>query len=235
MFNRYNVPKEFIENLKKEQIELAKKLNLKDIKPLNEYRYIAGVDTTFLDIWSNPTTAISSIVVVDIKNKFKVIEKVFAEKVIDFPYIPTFLAYRELPVILEAYKKLKSKPDVFIVDGMGIIHPRKMGIASHFGVITNSVSVGCGKSKLLGDYKEPPNKRFAYNLVYIDNELRGYVVRSRVNSKPIFISPGNNISIKTALNITLLSITKYRLPEPVRLAHNYLQEYRRNLLKKKGK
>jgi len=226
-----NIPKELIEKLKREQVELAKKLNLTDIKPVYEYRYIAGVDTTFLDIWKNPTKAISSIVVLDIKNNFKVIEKVFAEKVIDFPYIPTFLAYRELPVILEAYKKLKTKPDIFLIDGMGILHPRKMGIASHFGVITNTVSVGCGKSKLIGEFKEPINRRFAYNPVYVDGEHRGYIVRSKVNSKPIFISTGNNISLKSALNITLLSITRYRLPEPIRLAHNFLQEYRRKLIK----
>ena len=227
---RENVPKELIEKLKREQLELAKKLNLKDIKPLYELRYIAGVDTTFLDIWKNPTKAISSIVILDIKNNFKVVEKVFAEKIIDFPYIPTFLAYRELPIILEAYKKLSIKPDVFIIDGMGILHPRKMGIAAHFGVITNTISIGCGKSKLVGEFKEPPNKRFAYNKVYVNGEHRGYIVRSRVNSKPIFISPGNNISLQSSLNITLLSITKYRLPEPVRLAHNFLQEYRRKLL-----
>ena len=229
---KVNVPKELIEKLKRKQIELAKKLNLNDKKNIYDVRYVAGVDTTFLDIWRNPTKAISSIIVVDIKDNFKIIEKVFAEKIIDFPYIPTFLAYRELPVILEAYKKLKFKPDVFLIDGMGILHPRKMGIASHFGVITNTISVGCGKSKLIGSFKEPPNKRFAYNPIYVDGEKRGYIVRSRVNSKPIFISPGNNISLKSALNISLLSITKYRLPEPIRLAHNSLQEYRRKLLEK---
>ncbi len=229
------VPRELIEKLKKEQIELSKKLNLTDKKKLYEYRYIAGVDVSFLNIWSNPTTAIASIIVLDIKNNFKVVEKVFAEKVIDFPYIPTFLAYRELPVILEAYKKLERKPDAFFVDGMGILHPRKMGIASHFGVITDTISIGVGKSKLIGDFKEPPNKRFAYTPIYIDNELRGYAVRTRVNSKPIFVSPGNNISIKNSVNLALLCTTKYRIPEPTRLAHNYLQEYRRKILEEKGK
>ena len=232
MFYKNNVPREVIEKLKREQIELAKKLNLNDKKRLNEYRYIAGIDTTFTDIWSNPTTAISCIVVLDIKDNFKIIEKVFAEKKIDFPYIPTFLAYRELPVILEAYKKLSSKPDAFIVDGMGILHPRKMGIASHFGVITDTISIGCGKSKLIGKYKEPPNKRFAYNPVYVDDELRGYIVRTRKNSNPIFVSSGNNISINNSLQLVLLSIDKYRLPEPTRLAHNFLQEYRRNRIAK---
>ena len=230
MFHKTNVSKELIEKLKKEQLELVKKLSLNDKKKLYEYRYVAGIDTTFTNIWNNPTIAISCIVVLDIKNDFKVIEKVFAEKEINFPYIPTFLAYRELPVILEAYNKLNFKPDAFIVDGMGILHPRKMGIASHFGVITDTVSIGCGKSKLIGKYKEPPNRRFAYNPVYVDNELRGYIVRTRKNSNPIFVSSGNNISINNSLQLVLLSTSRYRLPEPTRLAHNFLQEYRRNKL-----
>jgi len=230
-----NISKEFIEKLKREQIDLSKKLNLKDKKSLSDYRYIAGVDVTFLDIWSNPTTALASIVVLDRKDNFKVVEKVFAEREIDFPYIPTFLAYRELPVILDAYKKLKSKADIFFIDGMGILHPRKMGIASHFGVVTGEISIGIGKSKLTGEYVEPPNKRFAYSPVYIDGDLRGYVVRTKKGANPIFVSPGNNISIKNSVNIALSSTTKYRLPEPTRLAHNYLQEYRRKLLKEREK
>jgi len=224
------VSKEFIEKLKKEQIELSKKLDLTDKKKVYEYRYVAGVDVSFLDIWSNPTTAIASIVVLDIRNNFQIVEKVFANKVIDFPYIPTFLAYRELPVIMEAYKKLETKADIFFIDGMGILHPRKLGIAAHFGVLTGETSIGIGKSKLIGDFKEPPNKKFAYTPIYIDNELRGYAVRTRVNSKPIFVSPGNKISVKNSVQIALLCTTKYRIPEPTRLAHNLLQEYRRKLL-----
>jgi len=230
-----DVPKELIEKLKNEQIELSKKLDLTDKKKIYDYRLVAGIDVSFLDIWSNPTTAIASIVVLDLKNNFKVVEKVFAEKVIDFPYIPTFLAYRELPVILEAYKKLKTKPDVFFVDGMGILHPRKMGIASHFGVVTGETSIGVGKSKLIGEFKEPPNKRFAHTPIYIDNELRGYAVRTRVNSKPVFVSPGNNISVKNSVQLALLSTTKYRIPEPTRIAHNSLQEYRRKILSEREK
>jgi len=97
-----------LESLKKQQIELSKKLNLKDKININEIKYIAGIDTTFLNPYQNPTLAISSIVVIDIKS-FEIVEKVLAEKEIDFPYVPTFLAFRELLVILEAYKKLKTR------------------------------------------------------------------------------------------------------------------------------
>lgn len=221
-----NVSKEIIKKLEKEQVELAKKLSLVDKKNINEIKYIAGIDTTFTDIWSNKTTAISAITILRYPS-LEEIETVFAVKQIDFPYIPTFLAYRELPVILEAYKKLNRKPDVFFIDGMGVLHPRKMGIASHFGVITGEISIGIGKSKLIGDFKEPENKPLSYNLIYVNGELRGYVLKSKKNSNPIFISPGNNISIDTALKLTITTLKGYKLPQPIRLAHNKLQKYRK--------
>ncbi len=225
-----DVPKELIEKLKKEQIELSKKLSLKDKKPLSQIRYVAGIDVTFTNIWDNPTTGIACITILDIKENFKEIETVFHSQEIDFPYIPTFLAYRELPVILEAYKKLSFKPDAFIVDGMGILHPRKMGIASHFGVITDEISVGCGKSKLIGEFEIPPDKPRAYRPVYVDGEHRGYIVRTKKGTNPIFVSPGNNISVPSSVQLVLRCLNGYKLPEPTRLAHNKLQVYRRKLL-----
>ncbi len=226
------IDENLIEKLKKEQINLSKKLKLKDKKTLDEIKLVAGIDTTFTNIWENPTTAISCIVVLDIEDNFKEVEIVFAEKIIDFPYIPTFLAYRELPVILETYKKLKTKPDAFLVDGMGIIHPRKMGIASHFGVVTDEISVGVGKSKLVGKFEMPENKKFSYKPVYVDGELRGYVVRTKKNANPVFVSPGNNISVESSLKLVLKCVDKYKLPEPTRRAHNYLQKYRREKIDK---
>jgi len=225
------ISEKLIQKLKNEQINLSKKLNLKDKKDLNKIRLVAGIDTTFTNIWENPTTAISCIVILDIKNDFKEIEVVFAEKIINFPYIPTFLAYRELPVILEAYKSLKIRPDAFLLDGMGIIHPRKMGIAAHFGIITDEISIGIGKSKLIGEFKIPENRKFSYKPVLIEGEVRGYAVRTKKNANPIFISPGNNISVESSLKLALKCIDKYKLPEPIRKAHNYLQEYRRKKLK----
>lgn len=123
--------------------------------------------------------AIACITVIDIKDNFKEVETVFSEREIDFPYIPTFLAYRELPPVLDAYEKIRSEVDAFIIDGMGILHPRKMGIASHFGVITGEISVGCGKSKLVGQFEEPENKNLSYRPVYIDGEKRGYILRTK--------------------------------------------------------
>ena len=220
---------EKIHRLIKEQIKLSKKLKIKDKIPVDKIKIVAGIDVTFTDIWKNPTTGIACITVIDVRT-FQTLETVFAEETVDFPYIPTFLAYRELPVILKAYKKLKTKPDAFIIDGMGIIHPRKMGIASHFGVITDTISIGCGKSKLTGEFEQPENKKFAYRPVYVDGELRGYILRTRKNSNPVFVSPGNNISVESSLKVVIRSVKDYKLPEPTRLAHLNLQKYRKKLI-----
>lgn len=216
-----------IERLKSEQLELSKKLILKDKKSVENIRHVAGIDVTFRDIWKRSTIAIACITVINIKDNFNHIETVFSEMYIDFPYIPTFLAYRELPPILDAYKKLNSNPDAFIIDGMGIIHPRKMGIASHFGILTGEISVGCGKSKLIGEYEEPDNKNLSYKPVFIQGEKRGYILRTKKNTKPVFVSPGNNISIESSLKLVINCLNGYKLPEPTRIAHKKLQEYRR--------
>ena len=220
-----------LELYKKEQIALSKKVILKDTIDLEKVRFVAGVDLTYLDIWKRSTVGISCAVVVDIKNDFDVVEVEYAKKQVDFPYVPTFLAYRELPLVLEVYRKIGLSIDVFMLDGMGIMHPRRMGIASHFGVVTDRVSVGCAKSYLTGEYKEPKNKKLSFEEVSIDGEVIGYALRSKINTKPIFISPGNKISCSGALEVAMMCLNGYRIPEPTRLAHNYLQIYRKKLLK----
>ncbi len=218
-----------LEKLKREQIELSKKINLKDKKNIENVRFVGGIDVTFSQIWKRETLSISCIVVLDIKDNFKVVETAFSTKEVTFPYIPTFLAYRELPVILDAYTKLKTDVDVFLLDGMGILHPRRMGIASHFGVVTDTITVGCGKSKLTGEFKEPENKPLSYKPVYLNNDKVGYILRTKKNTNPIFLSPGINISVESSLKLVLKCLNGYKLPEPIRLSHNKLQEYRRNI------
>ncbi|WP_297887620.1 endonuclease V [Sulfurihydrogenibium sp.] len=219
-----------LEKLIDYQIHLSKKLNLKDKINVENIKTVAGIDTTFLNPYKEPTTAISCIVVMDIID-FSVKEVVYGQKEVDFPYIPTFLAFREIPSIMDAYEKLKINPDVFILDGQGILHPRKMGIASHFGVITDTISIGCGKSPLYGKYNPPENKPMTFSPVFADGEVRGYALRVKKNTNPIFISPGNNISIESSLYVIIKTLKGYKLPEPVRLAHNFLSNYRKKLLK----
>ena len=218
-----------IQNLREFQIRLSKQLNLKDRINPKDIRFVAGVDLTYTNIWKNPTTGIVCIVVYDLE-KEKEIEVIFETAKVFFPYIPTFLAFRELPLIRKASRKLANRVDVFMLDGMGIIHPRKMGIAAHFGVVENVISIGVAKSHLTGEYEMPANIDKTHEKVYVNSEFSGYILRSKKNTKPIFVSPGNNISIESSLEITLKCLKRYKIPEPTRLAHNYLQQKRKELL-----
>lgn len=209
------------------QKQLASRINLKDRLDINSFRTFAGVDCTFLEK-RGKTTCISCITVLD--REFNLVEVVYGQVEVSVPYIPTFLAFREIPAVIKAYQSLNTIPDVFIFDGQGILHPRKMGIATHFGVITDTVTVGCGKSHLYGRFDPPENSSMTFTPVYVDEEVRGYCLRVKKNTNPLFISPGNNITVDSSLYVIIKMIKGYRLPEPVRLSHNFLKEYRKKLL-----
>lgn len=209
------------------QKDLSKKINLNDRLNISQINTFAGVDCTFIEK-EGKTLGIACITVLD--KDFDVLEVVYAENKVSMPYIPTFLAFREIPIVMKAYEKLKNTPEVFIFDGQGILHPRKMGIATHFGVLTDTITVGCGKSHLYGSYQQPENRPMSYTPVYVGDEIRGYCLRVKKNTNPIFISPGNNISVSSGLYVIIKMVRGYKLPEPVRLAHNLLKEYRKKLL-----
>lgn len=209
------------------QNNLAKRIRLEDRISIDSIKTFGGVDCTFVEV-EGKTIGISCITIVDAN--FNIVEVVYGQSEVSVPYIPTFLAFREIPLIVEAYQKLKTIPDVFIFDGQGILHPRKMGIASHFGVLTDTVTVGCGKSPLYGRFDLPQNKPMSYTPVYVGDEVRGYCLRVKKNTNPIFISPGNNISVASSLYVIIKMIRGYKLPEPVRLSHNFLKEYRKKFI-----
>ena len=214
-----------IEELKKIQQECAKKVIQRD--DFEKLITVGGIDLTFEDIKSNPTKAWASIVIVDI-NTLKPVYEDVVEGLVDFPYIPTFLAFRELPLMLELYQKIKIKPDVYFIDGQGIAHPRGCGIASHFGVATNSVSIGVAKTKLFGYYKEPEEKRGSYSYLTYKGSIVGAVLRTKDRTEPVYVSVGHRISLKRAIELVLRT-SIYRIPEPTRLAHNLLQKVRKRL------
>jgi deoxyribonuclease V len=137
-----------------------------------------------------------------------------------FPYIPGLLAFREGPAIIEAFMKLQSKPDLIMVDGQGIAHPRGLGIASHVGVILDIPSIGVAKQRLYGKHNEPPNSNGAWTPL-IDSRTGktiGAVLRTKKGTKPVFVSIGHKINLGTALKITRQCVTGYRIPEPTRQA-----------------
>ncbi|HIP92998.1 MAG TPA: endonuclease V [Desulfurobacteriaceae bacterium] len=223
----------YLKSFLKIQNELRKNLVLEDKISLEKIRYIAGTDLTFLNPFNHPCRGIGVILVFDFKT-WKIVDKVYSIDIVNVPYIPGFLAFREAPLILSAYKKLKIKPDVLIVDGHGIAHPRKMGIAAHIGAILNIPTIGCAKKLLYGKYDDLKVDAGEYVPLYDPktNEILGYVLRSRKKVSPIFVSPGNYLTSETALEIVKNCLKGYRLPEPTRLAHLYCNSIRKELLNK---
>ena len=143
-----------------------------------------------------------------------------------FPYISGLLAFREVPALLEVWNKLEIKPDLFVLDGQGIAHERRLGIATHFGLITDVPTIGSAKSRLLGKYEEPANELFSQSKMYDRDEIIGIALRSKKNCKPIYISPGHRINIDQSVEVIKNCIRGYRIPEPTRLAHNLVNQVR---------
>jgi len=159
---------------------------------------------------------------------FEFVETATASQEVSFPYIPGLLSFREAPGCIAAVEKLESQPDIFIIDGQGIAHPRRLGLASHLGLFFDKPTIGCAKSRLTGYFEDPPLEKGSYSLLK-DNkgptaEIIGAVVRTRTNIKPVFVSVGNKCLLQDAIKITLAYTTKYRLPEPTRLAHQLVSK-----------
>lgn len=143
-----------------------------------------------------------------------------------FPYVPGFLAFREIPALVEAFGQIPVKPDIIMVDGHGIAHPRRMGIAAHFGTLTQTSALGCAKKILFGKWNEPGNNKGDSSPIRNKDEIIGYALRSKSNVQPIFVSPGHQMSLEDSLAITRHCTGKYRLPEPTRRAHEFVNLFR---------
>lgn len=208
------VPPEKMQELIAEQKVLAEQVK---IQPLGfEPKIIAGVDSSLIS-----PEEIFSVFVVFKYPELEIIEISHAQGPTPLPYIPGFLAFREIPTLLKAYEKLKTKPELLVVDGNGIIHKRKIGIASQLGVRLNLPSLGIAKSLLVGDFDEPDLLAGNSTPVIYKDEQLGYALRSKNNVKPVFISPGHLIDFKDSLRLAKSMMGKYRLPEPTRIADNY--------------
>ncbi len=187
---------------------------------------VAGVDVAFFDIW-----AICAICVLEYPG-LNLIETVYARSRVSFPYVPGLLTFREGPVVLRAFQRLKNKPDLVIFDGQGICHPRRMGIATHMGIFMNIPTIGCAKSHLYGVYKMPESKKGAYSFIYdrSTGEILGVVLRTRINIRPLFVSCGYKVSLKQAMKLVLEFCPKYRIPQPIRCAHQLAEITKGHLL-----
>ena len=186
------------------------------IEPLGKpIHSILGIDTAFDN---KNKMCFTAAVLLSFPALQKLEEKYVIDKIV-FPYVPGFLTFREGPSISKLLGLIGEKPDLLMFDGQGIAHPLKMGIAAHIGVLFNIPSIGCAKSRLFGTYNEVGNKRGDFSYLKNDNgETIGVVLRTKDNTRPLFVSPGHLIDVKTSMEIVLTSTTGYRLPEPTRLA-----------------
>ncbi len=194
---------------------LLKKITLEKFSEKN-LNLIAGVDVSFKEERSR-----ACIYVMDYPT-LRTVEYKIASCKTDFPYIPGLLTFREGPVIVKCLEKLATEPDLFLFDGQGIAHPRRLGIAAHMGILLNKPSIGCAKSLLCGKCEdELKSEKGSYAYLKDGDTKIGVVLRSRDGVKPIYVSPGYKITITDAVNIVLKTLTKYRLPEPLRMAHRF--------------
>jgi deoxyribonuclease V len=196
------------------QHELAKSIVLED--RVGNVRYVAGVD---MAINEEHEMARAAVVLLSYP-ALEMVEKHVYEEPIRMPYVPGLLSFREAPSVLGAFRKLRQRPDLVMVDGQGIAHPRRIGIASHLGLWLQLPTIGCGKSILVGRYKQAELQEQAGSWVpLIDKqETIGAVVRTRTRVSPMIISPGHLISLETSIRYVLACGKGYRLPEPTRQA-----------------
>jgi deoxyribonuclease V len=177
-------------------------------------RHIAGIDTSAVSASRGRSAA-----VIFSYPDLKLIEYKTAEAAFNFPYIPGLLSFREIPIILLALEEIEHTPDLIFVDGQGLAHPRKFGIASHLGLILEIATIGCAKSRLCGAYRDVPPGRGSYSHLMQNEEIIGAVLRTKNGVKPVFISIGHLIDLQSCLQWTLNCSTRHRLPEPCRQAH----------------
>ena len=195
------------------QRQLAKQvLRRGEVKKVN---YVAGVDMAAGRIDEKARAA----VVVLSYPELQIVEEKTAQGKLEIPYIPGLLSFRELPLIMEAFKKLYTVPDLVMVDGQGIAHPRRLGLASHLGLMLDIPTIGCAKSRLCGSYKEPGEEVGDYTELIENDEIIGTVLRSKSGVKALYISTGHRISLENAVYWVMQCCCGYRLPQPTRLAH----------------
>ena len=205
------------------QKELAKKVVVHHhlIGPIQS---VAGVDVSYRRHGHDFHAAV---VVLDLKT-MALLEAQTASGKVRFPYVPGLLSFRELPFVLSAFNKLASRPDVVCVDGQGIAHPRRFGLASHLGLWLDLPTIGCAKSRLCGQHDPPGEARGAWTPLYDRDEVIGRVVRTRDCVKPVYVSPGHKIGFAKAMEIVLQCGRGFRLPEPTRQAHLLSNQARAN-------
>ena len=190
---------------------------------LPPYATVGGADVSY----DRGGKRLYAAVVVLRAKTFEVIDRSGVVAEARFPYVPGLLTFREAPAVIEAFDRLKVRPDVLICDGQGIAHPRRMGLAAHLGLYLNTATIGCAKSWFCGDFKEPGRKRGRWSPLTDGAETIGAVLRTRTGVKPLFVSSGHLCDLASAIAVVLATAPQYRLPITSRLAHEYVNDLRR--------
>ncbi|MCI0528419.1 MAG: deoxyribonuclease V [Nitrospira sp.] len=190
---------------------------------LEEVKFIAGAD---ISTEKDSTQAYAGVVVMTYPG-LEVVEERGVVFELSFPYVPGLLAFREAPPLLKVFEEIRHEPDLILFDGQGIAHPRGLGIASHIGLLLDKPSIGCAKSLLFGHFEGPAVEQGAFSYLYDKHKnVIGAVVRTRTEIQPVFVSIGHRIDLPTAIKFILSTCCGYRLPEPIRHAHNFVNRLR---------
>jgi len=221
---RWNLtPREAI----REQERLRERIILAD--NFEAIQLVAGADLAF-DPATN--TAFAGVVIYRFP-EMKEVERCHARRKLRFPYVPGLLSFREGPVLLAAFARLKTEPDLILIDGHGRAHPRLFGIASHLGVLLDKPTVGCAKSLLVGEHEEPDAKAGSTKPLWFRGERVGEVLRTRDEVKPIYVTTGHRVSLDAAVGLVRQCCDGLRIPQPTREADHYVRELRRNFQEKR--
>lgn len=208
----------------KQAVDIQQRLaaTVRSRPPKNGIRLVAGVDAAFS---RDGTRCIAAAVVWDV-DEGSALEQRLAIRPLRFPYVPGLLSFREAPAIIDALRKLRCEPDAIMCDAHGLAHPRRFGLACHIGVLCRRPTIGCAKSVLIGEFTVPKPERGSRTALRDRGERIGTVLRTRSGVKPVFVSVGHRVNLRTAERIVLACATGYRLPEPTRRADRVVSAFR---------
>ena len=202
------------------QNELRKKIRLR--APSGSWKRIAAADVSY----SRTDNRFFAGFLLFSFPDLVLLESASAQGRTSFPYVPGLLSFREAPILIRAFSRLKTKPELILIDGQGIAHPRSMGIAAHLGLIFDLPTIGCAKSRLIGKHEEPPADKGGSAPLIEKDQTIGMIVRTRAGVKPVYVSPGHKMDLETSVKIVLSLSRGYRIPEPLRQAHLFVNRLR---------
>lgn len=203
------------------QRRLAEQLEFPPLR--GSVRTLAGADLSF----SRRDPVLHAGIVVLALPGLEPIESVFTSMRVEFPYVPGYLSFREIPPLVGLFERLETTPDAVLCDGQGIAHPRGLGLAAHLGLLLDLPTVGCAKTRFVGEYAPPGPEKGDWSPLTLEGRVVGAALRTRTGVKPVFVSPGHKVDLEGALRLVQLATTRFRLPETTRQSHQLVNRVRR--------